>query len=236
MSILVWPHKLLTPAECRAYVNPFTRSGGRTLGGLKISTRTDLGYHTIELVNIPLYTTAQKRTFDAIGNHLGGSSGRIAVPAWSMDSAPYASGNEEPLVQATHQDGSLFSDGASYEQGAISIVSHGITALGATAMSMRIINAAADLSGLRFSYNHALYTTGQALSVDGDIWTLSITPSIRQVIPHGAELEFDRPTCVARLVEDNAMKRSINVNRLDAVSVTFEEDTDYWYRLAKGLI
>lgn len=228
MSIVVWPYKLLVPEECRAYPNPFTRSGGRTLGGVKPSYRTDLGYWSIELNSVPLVTTAQKRTWDAIETLLSGTSGRIAVPAWAMDSAPYASGQEEALSYVTHSDGTTFSDGSRYEQNAISVVSVGVTAVGATEISMRIINAAADLSGVRFSYNHALYKTGQVVSIDGDIWTMRITPSVRELIPSGAELEFDRPTCVCNLAEETGMKRAINSNRIEIVSVSFVEDTFYW--------
>ena len=236
MSIIVWPHKLLTPEECRAYPNPFTRSGGRTLGGVKPSYRTDLGHWAIELVNVPLVTTPQKRTWDAIDTYLGGSSGRIAVPAWAMDSAPYESGQEEPEIHVPHSDGSTFSDGSEYQQSAISVVSVGVTALGATVMSMRIIKGAADLSGVRFSYNHALYKTGQVVSVEDDVWTVRITPQVRELIPAGADLEFDRPTCVCNLVEDAGMRRAINADRIEMVSVSFVEDTDYWYKLRAGLL
>lgn len=228
MSIIVWPHKLLTPAGCRAYVNPFTRSGGRTLGGVKPSYRTDLGYWAIDLVNLPLVTTAQKRTWDAIDTYLGGTSGRIAVPAWAMDSAPYESGREEPQALVPHSDDSTFSDGTMYLQSAISVVSVGVTAIGATQMSMRIIKGAADLSGVRFSYNHALYKTGRVLSIEDDIWTVEITPSVRELIPAGADLEFDRPTCLCNLVEDDGMKRAINANRIEMASLSFAEDVYYW--------
>lgn len=236
MSVIVWPEALLSSLECRAYLVPFTRSGGRTLGGLKPATRTDLGHWRIDIVGIPMHGTAKRRTWDAIDAVLGGASGRIAIPAWSMDSAPYVSGKEEPLVELPHSDGSLFSDGSPYQQNAISVASVGVTAIGATVMSMRIINGAADLSGVRFSHNHALYKTGQVVSINDDVWTVRITPSIRELIPSGADLEFDRPTCVCNLMEDAGMQRSMNADRFERASVSFIEDTDYWNRVALGLI
>jgi len=236
MSILVWPYKLLKPSECRAHPNPFTRSGGRTLGGLKPSTRTDLGPWRIDLTGVAIHTVQQRRAWDAIDTYLGGTSGHVAVPAWAMDSAPYASGGEEALVEVPHNDETTFSDGAEYQQNAISVVSQGVTALGATVMSMRIINGAEDLSGVRFSYRHALYKTGEVLSIDGDVWTVRITPTVRETIPAGADLEFDRPTCLCNLAEDTGMQRAINADRFEQINVSFVEDTDYWYKLAKGLI
>lgn len=236
MAVIVWPEKLLSPLECRAYLVPFTRSGGRTLGGVKPSTRTDLGHWRIDILGIPMHGQGKRRTWDAISAYLGGSSGRIAVPAWAMDSAPYASGKEEPLIEVPHSDGSTFSDGSEYQQNAISVVSVGVTAIGATVMSMRLINGVADLSGVRFSYNHALYQTGQVVSVEDDIWTVRITPSVRELIPAGADLEFDRPTCVCNLVDDDGMQRSMNADRFERASVSFIEDTDYWWRVAEGLL
>jgi len=153
-----------------------------------------------------------------------------------MDSAPYASGKEEPLIEVPHSDGSSFSDGSQYQQNAISVVSVGVTAIGATVMSMRLINGAADLSGVRFSYNHALYQTGQVVSVEDDIWTVRITPSVRELIPAGADLEFDRPTCVCNLMEDAGMQRSMNADRFERASVSFVEDTFYWNQVALGLV
>lgn len=234
MTVLVWPHELLPPSECNAYPKPFTR-GSTTLGGTKLSQRTDEGPWMIEMKDIPIYSKEQKRTFDAINMYLGGSSGRIAVPAWAMDTAPYVSGDEEPLVDVPHDDDTTFDDGTEYEQGAISVVSSGVTAIGATTIKLCIINAAEDLSGVRFSYEHALYLTGRVLNVDGDVWEMEITPSVRAVIPAGADLEFDRPTCLCKLQEDDGMQRAINPDRFEQVSVSFIEDTDYWNRLALGL-
>lgn len=236
MNYIVWPYQLLKPAECRAYINPFTRSGGRTLGGIKPSTRTDLGPWSIDLVDVAIRSIHQRRAWDAVATEAGGSSGRIVVPAWAIDSAPYASGQTEPLIDVPHDDGATFSDGTRYRQGAISVASHGVTAIGATVMSMRLINGDEDLTGVRFSYRHALYQTGRALSVDGDVWTVRISPSIRELIPDGSDLEFDRPTCICNLVDDTGMKRSINADRFEQLSVSFIEDTDYWYKVAKGLI
>ena len=234
-DILVWP-PLLTPNECKAYVNPFTRSGGRTLGGIKPSVRTDLGHWRVEYVGIPMHSPAQRRVFEMIDTELGGTSGRIAIPVWSMDSAPYASGQEEPLSELPFTDGSMFSDGTTMQQSGISVVSVGATAIGATTIAMRVITGAPDLSGVRFSYNHALYKTGRVISVADEVFTLRITPSVRQLIPAGSQLEFDRPTCICNLQDDAGMQRSINSDRFERVNVSFVEDTDYWNRVALGLI
>jgi len=191
-----------------------------------------MGHWRIDLKDVELDTIAHRRTWDAIDTILGGSSGQIAVPAWALDTAPYASGAEESDILVSHSDGTPFSDGSLYEQSPISIVSSGTTVIGATEISMTIINGFADLSGVRFSYNHALYKTGQVTSISGDTWTVRVSPSIRAQIPTGSDLEFHRPTCLCNLLEDTGMRRAANSQRFERRTVSFVEDTKYWSDMA----
>lgn len=221
---LIWP-KILTPAECRPNIVPFSR-GERTLGGIRRSVRTDLGYWNVELKNIPVNSRRQRQTWQAISESLGGAAGVIAVPVKTFDTAPYVSGEREPPVLTPHDDDSTFDDDAEYEQGAITVVTDGITALGATSIKLRIINAEANMVGVLFSYDHALYKTGPATNVDGNIWTVPITPSVRKLIPAGADLEFDDPTCLCHLAEDRGMDGGLDTTGFEQRSVTFVEAVD----------
>lgn len=230
-DIIEWPTCLLRPQSTSANVVPFSRSGGRTLGGIEPSTRTDLGFWEINYGNVVLNNQrrAQWQTWQAIRQKLGGRSGLIAVPVRASLSAPYVSGAFEPMAEATHSDGAYFSDGTPYTQGAISVVSHGVTAVGATQIRLRIINAAAGLVGVRFSFSHALYETGPVREIDGDIWTVPIWPSVRALIPAGSDLEFDRPTCLCHLAEDRGMDLPQDaITKFSLPSVSFQEATDYW--------
>lgn len=235
-SFLEWPYDLLQPSESQAVITPFSRSGGPSLGGVQSATRTDLGWWNISLTDVPLMFTEQRRTFDAISQILGGRSGVIAVPAWSIDTAPYLDEcYPDPQPLTPHSDMSPFSDDSLYSQDAISVVTVGQTAIGSTVITLKLISGASDLSGIRFSYQHALYQTGQVVEVNGDEWKVRITPTIRAVIPDGAELSFDRPTCLCRLVEDAGMARASNGVKVETVTVNFVEATDVWNRLAIGL-
>lgn len=237
-EILIWPHELLQPSDTLADVVPFTRSGGRAIGGAKPAYRTDLGHWRIDLQNVAISSPDHRRAWDAISVYLGGSSGRIAVPIWTLDSAPYVNAEcgWEDDVLVPHSDGTPFSDGTLYEQSPIAIKSVGVTAIGATVMSMRIINGAPDLAGTRFSYNHAAYKIGQVLDVAGDVVTVRTTPSIAALIPAGADLEFHRPTCVCNLVSDTGMRRGMRSDGVEFLSVSFIEDVRYFNDLAAGLI
>jgi hypothetical protein len=231
-EILVWPEQLLIPRMCTAKLVPFTRSGGRTLGGTRPAYRTDLGHWQIDLVDVEISTVAQRRTWDALDTILAGAAGRIAVPAWSVDSAPYASGVEEPGNPVPHSDGTYFTDGAGYTTSPIIVVNVGVAAIGATTIKMRIIRGQADLAGVRFSHQYALYKTGRYLEIDGDEWTVEISPPLRQQIVNGEDLEFHRPTCLCNMAVDTGMARSSDSQRFERRTVSFVEDTKYWSDLA----
>ncbi|WWT40010.1 hypothetical protein [Nostoc phage Nsp-JY10] len=230
-TVIEWPIELLTPGSVRASVVPFTRGGGTTLGGITPSVRTDLGYWAIDYMTILLRNRdkAQWSVWNAIRQKLGGRSGPILVPVRSALSAPYESGRYEEPALLPHSDGSSFSDGSLYLQGSISVQAVGTVSVGSTAMRMRMIKGAPNLAGVRFSYGNALYETGPASDIDGDIWSVPIWPAARSIIPDGAYLEFDRPACVCRLADDRGMDIDQNTLSKHAItSVSFIEDVEYW--------
>ncbi|RWC47954.1 MAG: hypothetical protein EOS55_13900 [Mesorhizobium sp.] len=232
MSIIVWPYDLLPANAIAPNPSAFSRGGGRSLGGIERKTRTDRGFWKITLTNIPVFSTAQRRTWSAIRTSLAGAAGLIAVPVWSYGTAPYVSGEREPSVLTPHDDDTPFDDDTLYEQGAILITMASAVAIGATVVQLRIVEAAPNLVGIRFSYQHALYETGPALNIVGDVWTVPVFPMIRAPIPAGAELECDMPTCLVHLADDNAMDLEFNVEELSRASVSFIEAVDYWSDLA----
>lgn len=234
-DILEWPRDVLIPEFFTANLVPFSRSGGTSLGGSKPSVRTDLGHWMIEMGNVQLLTRTHYKAFDTIAAILGGSAGRVAVPVYAQETTPFINGVVTDPAETTHSDSSPFSDGSKYRQRSVSVVTSGVTALGATTIKLRALNADDDLTGVRFSYRHALYQTGELLDRAGDVQTFRVTPSIRELIPAGVSLEFDEPTCLCRLIDNSGMDRSINPVGIQTVSVKFQEDTDYWARLALGL-
>ena len=56
-EILDWPTAILKPSAISANVVAFSRSGGRTLGGLERVTRTDRGFWSIVYRGCLLYTS-----------------------------------------------------------------------------------------------------------------------------------------------------------------------------------
>ncbi|WP_283195488.1 hypothetical protein [Rhizobium sp. AN80A] len=236
---IIWPYCTLKPQQVAANLVPFSRTSGRSLGGVEPVTRTDLGYWAIEYSNVILQDRRREQwqTWQALRQKLSGRSGLIVVPVRSSLSAPFVSGAFTPQAETAHDDDALFDDDTDYLQGAISIVSDGVTPMGAAMIRLRVISAAPNLVGVRFSFNHALYETGPVIAVDGDVWTVPISPTVREVIPSGSTLEFDQPTCLCRLAEDRGMDvQQDAIRKSNYPSVSFQEATDYWNQLAMGLV
>lgn len=235
-DFVFWPPDLLTPGEILANPVPFTRGGGRSINGLERAIRTDRGFWHIAMNQIVLHSTAQRRTWNAIRTAVGGRAGLIVIPIWSWDTAPYKSGEIETDILVPHSGGVPFSDGTLYSQSPISVRCSAEANIGDTSIELRIRNGEADLSGIRFSYQHALYETGPAISVSGITWRVPVFPAIRAKIPFGAELELGLPTCLVHLEDDRALDVALNATGITEHSVAFVEATDYWSDLAAGLI
>jgi hypothetical protein len=227
-TILVWPASVLCPAGLRANVVPFTRSGGRTLGGLERVTRTDRGFWSITYQGVMLNTVERRRCWTAIRNHMGGKAGQIAIPVCSYDTVPWPDGSIRGYVAETFSDGATFSDGSSYGQPVIAVQMAEAAAVGATSVVLRVVDGIDDLAGVRWSHEHALYETGVPISVDGDEWTVPVIPAIRAPIAADADLNFATPTCLVRLADDSAMDNALTRGMTDPVDVSFVEDVEWW--------
>jgi hypothetical protein len=227
VDAIEWP-RMLCPRECQLSQVPFTRSGGRSLGGVRKAIRTDLGFWLIDYVNVSLTSPGHRRTFKAIRTDLGGQAGLVIVPIPVTNVGPFPPGERRSRILTTHGDGTPFSDGSLYSQGTIKVYSVGVTPIGATTIGFQLENGLAELSGVNFSYNHALYETGPASAIAADTWTVRIFPSVRAEIPDGAELNFSTPTCLCHLADDRGMDTVISKDPAIIRNVSFVEATDYW--------
>lgn len=202
---LLWPTTLV-PAQILANPVPFTRSGGRSLGGLERVTRTDRGFWSIAYKGVLLQSAASRRLWNATRVALSGAATSIAIPVWSHDASEAVSG--------------------------IAVTMGAAGSLGDTSVVLTLGSGITDLSGVRFSYNHALYETGTATLTVGADWTLPIFPALRADIADNAALEFNLPTCLVKLASDREMDVSLTAGLVDQADVAFVEDTEYWNSIA----
>jgi hypothetical protein len=213
---------------------PFSRGGGPSLGGIEQVTRTDKGWWTIAYKGINLRDdTTRRRAWNAMRASVNGMADTIAIPVWSYDANGLADGVQldgQRLV--THSDGSSFRDGGRYRQAQIIVTMAEAAAIGDTSVALRLVYGIDELSGVRFSYQHALYETGNPTSVVDDVWTVKVFPAVRAAIPQDAALELDLPTCLVHLASDREMDMSLSAGNADKVDVNFVEATSYWNALA----
>ena len=232
VDFINWPTSLLRPARALAAQVPFTRSGGRSLGGIARYTRTDKGFWRITLTDVTLWSPEMRREWNMIRTELNGQAGLVAVPCWSIDSAPYPSGKRERPTIYTHEDDTFFDDSTGYYEGSIRLATASYAPIGATTIVLRQINAS-GVEGIRFSYQHALYETGRITEQVGiDEYRVPIFPAVRAAIPGGAWLEVDNPTCLCRLADDRGMDIELSAAQIDQATVDFVEAVDVWNDLA----
>lgn len=212
-TIYLWDKCLLNPKETLANPVPFSRGGGRSLAGFERTIKSDRGYWSIVLNDIIVGGGAEMRAWNTMRTDLGGRSGLVAIPVRSHDSAPYVSGSFELAP-------------------ALSVSMALAATIGQTVVKIRRTTAAAALSGIRFSYQHALYETGTAISIVADVWEVPVFPAIRAAIPLNAAVQVDLPTCLVRLADDRGMDLPQGKRDIQMVSVAFVEAVDYWNDLA----
>jgi hypothetical protein len=231
---VTWPRRL-RPAG--VFINPvyFSRSGGPSLGGIEQVTRTDLGHWEIDYKSVGLYRVAHRRLWNGTRTSVGGAAGSLIVPAWSLDSAPWAAGTVLGKTRTPHSDDTPHSDGALYSQPTIYVEMAVAAAISDTSVVLRLVAGIDELAGVRFSYEHALYETGFPTALEDDLWTVPIFPAIRAPIPADTLLEMDAPTCRVRLADDRQMDVPLSSGMADRADVSFKEDVAYWNELAEQL-
>lgn len=231
-SVLAWP-SALRPAQIQPNPVSFTRSGPRSLNGISRRVKTDRGYWVINYIGVPLMDEFDRRAWNALRTGLNGAAGLISIPVWSFELI-----NASPEVVlgqflSTFSDTATFGDGSQFSQPSGPYVSmDSDAAIGDTVVNLRVDDDTEDLTGMRFSYNHALYEIGFRIGGTGNIWQVPIFPAIRAPIPADATLVFNVPRCLVRLVDDRQMDQSVNYNKFDLVNVSFVEAVDYWNDLA----
>lgn len=235
LNYIEWPSGLLTPQSSPFDPRPFSRSCGRSLGGLSRTTKTDRGWWIGSFNGIVFRRAqqfAQRRTWTAIRTYLSGTTGLVAVPVcatrhWAADGF-----KDFAPILTTHDDGTPFDDGSHYYQGLIAIEMASFAPLGSTVVTLRLIHAP-TASGIRFSYQHAMYETGRILAQPSEnTFQVEIFPAVRMAIPSGAQLEADRPTVLCHLATDSEMDIEFPGAGMARPTVNFVEAVDFWNDLA----
>ncbi|MGY3607678.1 MULTISPECIES: hypothetical protein [unclassified Bradyrhizobium] len=160
-----------------------------------------------------------------------GGVNQIIVPRNEARFRPWPTGVSQSInIDIPHSDGALFDDDAGYYQSIIDI-SCGAAGLRDTSLDITINYAGALLGGESFSIEHPtfgwrLYEIATVDYTDDDQATITFNPPLREAVTAGTLLEFDRPRCVMRLAQTNAMDLNVTPWTFNSASVSFVEAFD----------
>jgi hypothetical protein len=123
--------------------------------------------------------------------------------------SPFPNGTTE-YGTIPHSDDALFSDGSDYYQPVIDVETYADASLRDTTLYLKLNNCDALVGGESFSINHdtwswRLYEIATVEYIDETHVQVTFNPPLREAVPSGTLVEFDRPRCVMKLVNSAAM-------------------------------
>ncbi len=229
-DLIHWPHNLFGMQGKPSFQSrPFTRGGGRTLGGRELTALTDLGFWRAVFPNIMVEANnmLHEETWNAIQVALQGRTGLVIVPAYYTGSRLQQIARTQSAL-APHSDETSFSDGSLYSSEPPLVQMEEDAQIGATVVKLRALREGLKLAGIKYSYFHALYQTGPIISQEGGVVQVPIIPATRAKIPAGSVLSVKEPTCLMHLASDNEMDIVHGVSPITFKTLNFVEAVDYW--------
>ncbi|WP_398472794.1 hypothetical protein [Tardiphaga sp.] len=149
----------------------------------------------------------------AVRQICNGGIGRIVVPRNDALFRPLPEG-ASAYGAIPHSDGALFSDQTGYYQSVIDVVTYGNATLRSTTLYLHLTRCGDLLGGESFSINHPIwgwrmYEIATVEPVDEFNVAVTFNPPLREAVPAGTKVEFDRPRCLMQLKAPNSMDLTV---------------------------
>jgi len=233
MEPILFPHRLLMPAEQDWSVQGSSQEGGRPqVGGTPQRILFGGGgLNVAKFSNIYLRKREQFAAWRAIAMQMDNGAAQIVVPYCNRRSGPILPGTS--LAPVPHSDGAFFSDGAGYQGEGVSSVTLAPADFRDTTMKLRILGGRPLIGGEPFSFKHpnagwriywiAAVSSATAVSGGFDYEVRFRTP-LRERVAAGTEIEWRLPRCTMRIADPNGMSMNEEMLRRSTVSVAFVED------------
>lgn len=225
-----WPHEVLVPRRGgRPNYRPRNLAGPASLSGFAQVVSADAGIWMVGYEEIVIRTWGHIQTWDTLALRLEGRLNPLLVPVCQGSRQPVPSGFDPGSVDVPHDDDTPFDDLSLYTQPSIIIaVVAADAALRATQVQIEMRLGGTIEPAHFFSIGTRLYQVrrvmGSAASAEGITYTLDIRPPLREAIFADDDAEFGRPVCKMRLLTDDAMNLTLELNRWASPSVAFIED------------
>lgn len=213
-----------TPGQTGLSVAPLVRTDGGgfwscQMSDVSLGGRTGLSGRERQRTSTLLWR-AVRQIFD---------NGARPMVVWRNDTLfrPWPVGVPLQVDDVPHSDGTFFDDGTGYAQPLIDIVTYGDAALRATALVLEVRLARQFQGGESFSVDHPtlgwrLYEIA-TVKQNEQFAVVTFNPPLRESVPGGTRLEFDRPRCIMRLATPNAMDLSVRPWSFNTASVDLVE-------------
>jgi hypothetical protein len=221
-----WPRQILPPQQPMFHIAPMNISGPVSGSGAADVISGDAGFWRASYGSVVVTTHDRVLTWRAISAKLRGRLFPILVPFCGMYQPFPLDALGKPVFTSVvpHSDGSYFSDGSGYLSGVIRVTLD-------TALPVRAVggNVTVEVSGVIqpghvFSFGERMY---EIIDVDystDTTATITWQPPLREAVPAGAELNFDKPICRMRLASDAEMQLPLDMNKRGFPTVNFVED------------
>lgn len=214
---------------------------GSTADNTSVLTRSDGGgYWTCAMSDVQLsgaragVSDRQRQKLStllwrAVRQISNGGATPLIVPRNDALFVPWPSGLSRRIgLDVPHGDGTLFSDGVGYYQSVIDITAAADADLRAVAMVLDITYAGDLVGGEAFSIQHPtmdwrMYEIATVDMVSDTEANITFNPPLREAVPAGTRIEFDRPRCKMRLATPSAMDLKVAPWTFNNASVNFVE-------------
>jgi len=199
---------------------------GQTVGAGAILVRSDGGGYWSCVMNDVSRQRQSTLLWRAVRQYCEGGVRSIVVPRNDALFRPSTPGLASGHIR--HSDNTLHSDGTGYYQSNAQVSAGATAPLRATSMELTLTYCGPLLGGEAFSVNHTrmgwrLYEISTVHYVDSDTAVVTFNPPLRQEVPAGTQLEFDRPRCTMRLARPSSMDLNVIPWTFNRASVDFVE-------------
>lgn len=197
--------------------------GGITLDGGGQVIGSASGRWLARVVNVRVHNRATHKLIRALDATLQGRLNPILVQYRAYQRQPFPPEQPTPYPVILNASGAAFSNGSpGYYKPVILAKAAAGADLSAATVSIAMQYGGDLEAGQYFSHKGHLYQIRRIETVSGATTTVKVRPVLREAIAAGDTLDFDRPACAMRLVDDNAMR--LDGDRHSILALDFEED------------
>lgn len=206
MTAVIWPSSL-RPEKLTVDIEGQSKSGGVSASGFEQPVVGSAGRITI------------KADFQFVGNdvtentllaaramkvHLRGRANTILMPIYDQGNSPASmAGEDGGPFNIPHSDGSLFSDGAGFDQSATPAHAGAVASQGDGSIIVLMEAGHSPQPGQWFGLkNKEIYSIDTVADQGANQWLLTFSPTLRRDVDVGEKVDFDDPHVECRAASD----------------------------------